>query len=660
MQRVDPYHWLSDRSDPAVLEYLKAENRYTEEMTGHLHGLRKRLYEEMLGRLREDDQTVPYRKGAYWYYSRTEAGRGYRIHCRKRGTLDAPEEVVLDVNALAADKKHLEIGVLEVSPDHAWLAYSVDEEGDERYVLRFKNLETGELSPESIPNTSYSLAWSADSRIVFYDVLDEASRPYRLYRHRLGSDPSEDVLVHEEHDDRFFMSVYNTRSEAFILMDLESAVTSEVRFLDASDPEGRFTVIEPRRQGVEYTVDHQGERFLIRTNDRAVDFELYEAPIERPGRASWEVVVPHREGVTLSDVVAFERHVVLFERQEGLPQLRVLDARGGQQLIAFDEAAYDIWPGINEEYVTTTFRFGYTSLVTPDSIFHYDLETGERTLMKQEPVIGYDASRYVSERIFAASHDGTPVPISLVHRRGVEARGPAPLLLNGYGAYGSSFDPSFAAHWVSLLDRGVTIAIAHVRGGGVMGRAWKEAGKLDKKENSFKDFIACAETLVEQGYTTPDLLAISGRSAGGLLVGAVTNLRPDLFRVVIAGVPFVDVINTLLDETIPLTVVEWEEWGNPKEPAAFETMAVYSPYDNIVPQDYPHMLVLGGLNDPRVGYWEPAKLVAKLRDTKTDDNLLLLRTNLGAGHGGASGRYKRLEERAFEFAFLLDRLGINE
>ncbi len=659
--RTDDYHWLRNRDDPEVIAHLEAENLYTERALAHTTTLQDTLYREMLSRIKEDDSTVPYRRGAYWYYSRTEKGRAYRIYCRRLGAPDAPEEIILDVNALAVGREYLSLGVFEVSPSHEWLAFSVDHDGDEQFILHFKDLRTGEVLTDTVPGTSYSLVWADDDRTVFYNVLDEANRPYRLYRHVVGTDPRHDALIYEEKDDRFFLWVYRTRSDRFILMDLESAVTSEVWFLPAGDPEGELRLVEARRQGVEYDVEHHDDRFFVRSNEDAINFALYETPVASPSRESWRELVPHREDVMLADVLAFAGHLVLLERQDGLPQIRVRPLDGGEEhMIAFADAAYDCWAGINEEFDTTSFRFGYSSLVMPASIFDYDLVTRTRELRKRELVRGYDSSRYASERIFAIADDGTRIPISLVHRVDTPRDGSAPLFLHAYGAYGFVHAPSFAPNWVSLLDRGLVVGIAHVRGGGEMGRPWKEAGMLGRKLNSITDAIRCVEALIERGYTSPDRVGMIGHSAGGIVVGGAINMRPDLLHAVIADVPFVDVVNTMLDETLPLTAVEWEEWGNPRIEQDYRTILAYSPYDNVKAQRYPHLLVLAGLNDPRVGYWEPAKWVAKLRDLKTDDNLLVLKTNMDAGHAGATNRYLRLRERAFEYGFLLDRFGITE
>jgi oligopeptidase B len=658
--RIDDYFWLRDRGDPEVNAYLEAENRYTSAMMRHTEPLQERLYQEMRCRIKETDLSVPERVDEYFYYSRTEAGGQYPIFCRKRGTLDAPEEILLDQNPLAAGHPYFRVGVTEVSPDHRLLAYSADTSGGEEYTLFIKDLVTNNLLAESVLKTSLGVAWANDSRTLFYTVLDHVRRPYRVYRHVVGSSPSADALVYHEFDESFFLDVSRTRSRRYILLDISSHSTSEVRFLSADHPEEPFQLVQPRQAGVEYSVTHHGERFFITTNDAAPNFRLVEAPVSNPSKENWSPVLPYRPEVKLDATDGFRSHLVVYEREAGLRQIRVLDLTSKQEhRIAFPEPVYTVRPQGNREFDTTLLRFAYTSLVTPASVIEYDL--AERTWMvrKQTEVLGgYDPSLYRSERLFAAAPDGARVPISLVYRAPLNHTGKRPLLLNGYGAYGLSYDPMFSSNALSLLDRGFVVAIAHVRGGEELGRPWYEGGRLLNKRNSFTDFIAAAEHLVAAGYATPDQLAINGGSAGGLLIGAVTNLRPELFRVALAEVPFVDVVNTMLDATLPLTVIEYDEWGNPKEADTYAYIRSYSPYDNIEAEAYPHMLITAGWNDPRVAYWEPAKYTAKLRAKKTDGNRLLLRTNMGAGHAGASGRYDYLREVAFKYAFLLDVLGV--
>ena len=656
--RVDDYFWLRDRTDPEVLAYLDAENRYTRAVMQHTEALQERLFQEMRGRIKETDLSVPERIDDYFYYSRTEIGGQYPILCRRRGSLEAPEEILLDQNPLAAKHAYFRLGASEVSPDHRLLAYSVDTSGAEEFTLYIKDLATGELLAERIEKTSHGLAWANDSRTLFYTVLDDARRPCRLYRHVVGRDPSQDPLVYFEPDPAFFLDVSRTRSRKYVMLDVSSHSTSEVQFVSADHSEELFRLVQPRRAGVEYTVAHHDDRFFITTNDAAPNFRLMQAPVERPSKEHWTPVLPYRPEIKLDSTDAFQQHLVIYERAAGLRQIRVLDLESGaDHLIPFPEPVYTVRAHANPAFDTTLLRFTYTSLVTPSSVVEYDLSLHSWTVRKQTEVRGYDPSLYRSERRFATAPDGVQVPVSLVYRVPLQLDGQRPLHLSGYGAYGLSYDPAFSSNSLSLLDRGFVVAIAHVRGGDEMGRAWYDGGRLLQKRSSFTDFIAAAEYLVAEGYTSPDRLVINGGSAGGLLMGAVTNLRPELFRVVLAEVPFVDVVNTMLDASLPLTVIEYDEWGDPNDPAAYSYIRSYSPYDNIEPKDYPHMLVTGGLNDPRVAYWEPAKWTAKLRAQKTDRNRLLLRTNMGAGHGGASGRYDLLREMAFKYAFMLDVLG---
>lgn len=658
--RIDDYFWLRDRSDPEVIAYLEAENHYTGAVMKHTEALQECLYEEMRGRIKETDLSVPERIDNYFYYSRTEAGGQYPIFCRRYGSLDAPEEILLDQNPLAANHAYFKIGVSEVSPDHRLLAYSVDTSGAEEFTLYIKNLTTGELLPESIGNTSVGVTWANDSRTLFYTLLDHARRPCRLYRHAVGTSSTTDVLVYFEPDESFFLDINRTRSRRYLLLDIASHSTSEVRFLDADQPEGAFRVVQPREPGIEYSVEHHDQRFFITTNDGAPNFRLVQAPVSSPSKANWSPVLPYRPDIKLDETDAFRSHLVVYERQAGLRQIRVMDLASGEaHLVPFPEPVYTLRAHENPEFETRLLRFTYTSLVTPSSVVEYDMAERTWTVRKQTEVRGgYDPSLYQSERVFATAPDGEQVPISLVYRAPLPLNGERPLLLNGYGAYGLSYDPSFSSNTLSLLDRGFVVAIAHVRGGEEMGRPWYEGGKLLNKRSTFTDFIATAEHLVAAGYTSSAGLVINGGSAGGLLMGAVTNLRPDLFRVVLADVPFVDVVNTMLDASLPLTVIEYDEWGNPGDRVAYEYIRSYSPYDNIEAKDYPHMLVTAGLNDPRVAYWEPAKWTARLRATKTNGNRLLLRTNMGAGHAGASGRYDLLREIAFKYAFVLDVLGL--
>ncbi len=660
-QRSDPYYWLRNRDDRDVLAYLEAENAYTAARMKHTEPLQEKLFAELKSRLRETDSTVPARHGDYWYYQRTEAGLQYPVYCRKRGSLDASEEVLLDGNELAAGREHFEIGDVRVSPDHGKLAYTVDFTGREVFELRVKDLLADRVLEDAIGNVYYGLAWADDGRTVFYTTLDDALRPHEVHRHVVGTTAEEDRLVYREEDERFHATVERSRSGAYVFVELSSQITSEVLYIPAGEPDREPKAVRRREQGVEYSVDHRGDLFYVLTNRDATNFQLLSVPTANPSPQNWSVVIPHRGDVTLQSVSAFDDFLAIEQRRGGLSGIRVLHLKSGRDdELTFDEPAYEVHLGENLEFATRALRYEYSSLATPPSVYDISLDTQTREMLKRFDPPGYDPSRYEVSRLWATAPDGVAVPISLVRRRDRAGAGPSPLLLEGYGSYGISNDPSFSANVASLLDRGVSFAIAHVRGGGEMGRAWYLEGKLLKKRNSFTDFIACAEHLVREGHTAPDRLAIVGGSAGGLLMGAVANLRGDLFRCVVAHVPFVDVVNTMLDPTIPLTVIEYEEWGNPNERPFFDYMLSYSPYDNVAERAYPHMLVTAGLNDPRVQYWEPAKWVARLRAQKTDDNLLLLKTNMGAGHGGASGRYARLREVALEYAFVLDRLGISE
>jgi len=656
--RVDNYFWLRDRNDPDTIAYLQAENAYAEEAMKSTGPLRASLYDEMLGRIKQADVSAPVKRDDYFYYTRTEAGKPYPIHCRKQGSLDQPEQVLLDGNDLAEGRKYFRIGNFITSPNHRLLAYSVDFEGNEMYTIRVKNLDTGELLPDEIPNTYYSLEWAQDNATFFYTVLDDALRPYKVFRHTLGV--AENPLVYHEPDERFTLGLAGTRSRAYIFINSDSSLTSEVRYLGAHEPWGEFSVLLPRVFGTEYDVTHRGESFFIRTNDGARGFRVVEAPVADPSKPNWKEIIPGRDGITVEEVAAFQDYLVTEERQGGLTQICIRDFRtGGLHQIEFPEPAYTAGLGSNAEFNTKLLRFHYTSLVTPQSVYDYDMETRERELKKQQEVLGgYDPSLYQSERIFALAPDGVEVPISIVYKKGLVRDGRAPLLLYGYGSYGISTDPAFSSNLLSLINRGFAYAIAHVRGGMDMGKPWHEDGRLLKKKNTFTDFIAAAERLIALDYTSPAHLAITGGSAGGLLMGAVINMRPDLFTAVVTRVPFVDSLNTALDATLPLTVGEYEEFGNPQEPEFYRYMKSYAPYENVAAQEYPAILITAGLNDPRVSYWEPAKWTAKLRAMKKASRPLLLKTNLDAGHFGASGRYEYLKEIAFNYAFLLGVLGI--
>lgn len=654
---ADDYAWMRERDNPEVRAYLEAENAHTDAVLAPLEGFRQALYKEMLARIKETDLSVPYKNGDYFYYSRTVEGLQYPIHCRKRGGVESAEEVTLDVNALAKGKPFMAVGAYEVSEDGRLLAYSTDDTGYRQFTLVVKTLATGAVSPP-LSTRATSVAWANDHRTLFYTTEDETTkRSNKLFRHTLGGAPE---LVYEETDELYGLYVGKTRSKAYVFATSASSTTSEVRCLSADAPAEPPRLLLARREGHEYYADHHGARFLIRTNDRGRNFRLVEAPADAPGEANWREVLPHRDAVMLEDIDCFAKHLVVSERENGLPRFAVTDlAAGRTHAIEFPEPAYSAYALVNAEFDTATFRFGYESFVTPRSVFEYDLATRGRVLLKQTEVLGgYDASRYASERIYARAADGTKIPVSLVFKKGVARDGGAPLLLSGYGSYGFAIPVTFNSNRMSLVDRGMVVAVAHVRGGGEMGKIWHEQGRMMAKSNTFADFIAAAEHLVAAQWTRPDRLVITGGSAGGLLMGAVVNMRPDLFRAVVAHVPFVDVMNTMLDATLPLTVGEYLEWGNPNEKDAYFYMKSYSPYDNLAARRHPAMLVKTSWSDSQVMYWEAAKYVAKLRTLGAGGGPILLKTNMEAGHGGASGRYDALRETAFDYAFILSQAGI--
>ena len=655
-RRVDDYQWLRNKGSRAVNAYLRSENAYTAAMMKPSQRMQETLYREMLARIKETDVEVPYREGEYFYYSRTRKGSQYRIFCRRHGSVDAPEQIILDVNQAAKGHKFYSLGAFDVSPDGNLLAFSSDTTGFRQYTLQLKDLRTGRMLSERIEKAR-SIAWASDNRTLFYAKEDDAKRAHRIYRHIIGA--SEDQLIFDEADERFSVSVSRSRSNEYLFLTSHSATTSEVRSLRADQPQANPALILARKPEHEYYVDHGHGLFYIVTNDKGRNFRLVTTLVDDPSPSRWKEVIAHRADVMLDGVEVFARHLVAHERAGGFPRLRVIRlADADEHLIEMPEPVYSVGGGANMEFDTDVFRFHYDSYITPDSEYDYHLDSRERTLLKQREVKRYDPSKYRSELHYAVMHDGRRVPISLVYRIDKRREGPQPLLLYGYGAYGYSLDVDFSSTRLSLLDRGVIFACAHVRGGGEMGKHWHDEGRMLHKKNTFSDFVACAEHLIREHYTQPSMLVIEGGSAGGLLMGAVTNLRPDLFRAVVAEVPFVDVINTMLDASLPLTTGEYEEWGNPNDKAYFDYMASYSPYDNLAKGDYPAMLVETSLNDSQVMYWEPAKYVAKLRRFKTDANPLLLRVNMDAGHGGASGRYDYLKEIAFTYAFILGSVNI--
>ncbi len=658
--RVDNYYWLNDRENPEVIAYLEAENGYTEAVMAHTDGLREELFAEIKGRIEQTDLSVPVFRQGYFYYTRMEEGKDYPIHARKAGSLDATEEILLDENERAEGHDFYGTGAVSVSSGNDLLAFAEDTRGRRIYTIRFKDLKTGEILDEEIARTAGNAVWAEDNRTVFYTKRDpQTLRSFQVYRHRLGTDPSDDPLVYEETDEEFSTFVWKTRSRDYLVISSSQTTMDEHRYLGARNPEGEFAVFVPRERGHEHSFDHFGDYFYTRTNlGGAENFKLMRTPVSATSTDRWEEVIPHRDDVFLQGFTPFRDHLVVNERVNGLVRLRVIPWDGsGEHEIAFDDPAYLAYTTENPEIDTSTLRFGYTSLSTPRTIYDYDMNTRARTLLKQDRVLGdFDPANYVVERLYAPARDGVEVPVSLVYRAGVEKDGDNPLLLYAYGSYGSSTEPTFSSPRLSLLDRGFVYAIAHVRGGQELGRRWYEDGKMFNKKNTFTDFIDVAEYLIAQGYTNPGKLFARGGSAGGLLMGAVTNMRPDLFRGVVAHVPFVDVVTTMLDESIPLTTFEYDEWGNPDDLESYNYMLSYSPYDNVEAKDYPNLLVTTGLHDSQVQYWEPAKWVAKLRAMKTDDNRLILRTNMDAGHGGGSGRDRRYEEMAFEYAFILDLL----
>jgi len=659
--RVDPYYWLKDRNNPEVIKYLEDENAYTKGVMAHTEALQERLYEELKGRVLQNDQSVPFREGNYFYYTRLVEGKNYPIYARKRGSLSAPEEIMIDANVLAEGKATFLIRAWQVSSGEDLLAFAADTTGGRVSSIRFKNLRTGELLPDIVPHAIGGIAWAEDNRTLFYTKPDPVSvRPYQVYRHRLGTPAATDQMVYEDKDETYYVGVFKTKSRAYIMIQSSQTMATEYSYIRADQPDAPFKILIPRERGHEYSANHFGDYFYILSNDHAKNFRLMRTPVARPGRNNWEEVIPHRPDVLIEDFEFFRDFLVLTERKDGLVQLRVRPWSGtNEYYLDFGEPAYLAYVSTNFEFDTPVLRYGYTSLTTPSSIYDYDMKTRQKTLLKRDQILGgFDPANYVTERFYSTARDGARVPVSLVYRKGI-AR-PAPLLLTGYGSYGSSSDPTFSSDRLSLLDRGFAFAIAHIRGGSEMGRAWYENGRQLQKKNTFNDFVDVADDLIRRGYTSPDRLFARGASAGGLLMGAVVNMRPELFRGVIAGVPYVDVITTMMDSTIPLTTGEYDEWGNPHDSTFYRYMLSYSPYDHVEQKAYPNLLITAGLYDTQVLYVEPAKWTAKLRAMKTGSNRLILRTNMEAGHGGASGRYKRWRDVAFEYAFLLDLAGLGD
>ncbi|MFC2084119.1 S9 family peptidase [Bacteroidota bacterium] len=660
--RIDNYYWLNERENPKVIEYLEAENAYKDTMLAHTKGFQEEIYNEIIDRIKQTDESVPYKDNGYFYYYRYEEGKEYPIYCRKKDNMDNEEEIMLNVNEMAEGYDFYRVVGLSVSMDNMYLSYGVDTLSRRKYDIYVKDLTTGETLSDKMSNTTGRATWANDNKTIFYQLKDETLRSYKILRHILGSDSKGDVEIYSEDDATFSTYMYKTKSKLYLIIGSYSTLSQEYRFLDASDPLGDFTILQPRERELEYSVSHFGDNFYILTNLDAKNFRLMVTPVNKTTKENWKEVIPHREDVLLENIEIFKDYLVVDERKNGLTQLRIIKWEdNSEHYLDFGEETYMAYISTNREYDTKLLRYGYTSLTTPNSTFDYDMVNKEKELLKQQEVLGdFSSENYHAERIYAKATDGAEVPVSLVYRKGLEKNGDNPLLLYAYGSYGGSMDPSFRSDRLSILDRGFVYAIAHVRGGQELGRDWYENGKLFNKKNTFTDFIACAEHLVDQKFTNPEKLFAYGGSAGGLLIGAVANMKPDLFRAVLAAVPFVDVITTMLDESIPLTTGEYDEWGNPNEKEYYDYILSYSPYDNIEAKEYPAMLVTTGLHDSQVQYWEPAKWVAKLREMKTDDNLLIMDCDMGAGHGGASGRFKRYKRTALQFVFMFDLLGIKE
>jgi len=656
--RVDNYYWLNQREDEEVLDYLKAENAYTDELMAHTKDFQEKLYEEIIGRIAQTDMSVPYKDNGYFYYSRYEEGKEYPIYGRKKDNLDGAEEIMLNVNDLAKDYSYYAVGGRSVSSNNKILAFGEDTLSRRIYTLRFKNLEDGSFYEDKILNTSGSAVWANDNKTVFYSRKDETLRSYKIFRHTLGEDPANDKEIFHETDGTFGTFVYKTKSKKYLVIGSYATLSAEYRILEADNPYGEFRIFQPRERDLEYAISHFGDQFYVHTNMDAKNFRLMKTSETATDKSNWKEVIAHRDDVLLEGMDIFEKYLVLSERKNGNTELRIIPNTGAEHYIKFDDEAYLTYTSTNMDFDTDILRIGYSSMTTPNSIYDYNMDTKDRTLLKQQEVVGgFNSDDYISERLYATARDGVKVPISLVYKKGYKKDGSNPLLLYGYGSYGNSMDPYFSSVRLSLLDRGFAFAIAHIRGGQEMGRLWYEDGKLFKKKNTFTDFIDCGKYLVDKKYAAKDQLYAMGGSAGGLLMGAVINMEPDMWKGVVSAVPFVDVITTMLDETIPLTTGEYDEWGNPNDKAAYEYIKSYSPYDNIEAKSYPAMLVTTGLHDSQVQYFEPAKWVAKLRKMKTDTNPLLLSTNMEAGHGGASGRFKRYKETAKEYAFFLDLAG---
>jgi oligopeptidase B len=653
--RIDNYYWLNDRENPEVIAYLNAENAYLQSELAHTKPLQTALFEEIVGRIKQDDATPPYFLGGYYYYTRFEKGKEYAIYCRKKDNIDAPEVIILDVNELAQGTTFCNVSNMDISPDTHLLAYAIDTVGRNNFVIRIKNLLTGETLPDTLTNTWGQMAWANDNKTLFYDLKDETLRAYKIKRHKLGG--KRDMTVFHEKDETFNVGIGRSKSNKYIFIASESTETSEHWILEANTPRSKFRCFHPRERGLEYHIDHHHSgKFYVVTDFEAKNFRLMETAETTTAKENWQEVIAHRDNVLLESIDCFQDFLVIEERKEGLTNFRIKNLTDQtEHYIDFGEADYAAGMGTNRAYNTSTVRYAYMSLTTPASTYDYNMATRQKILQKQQEIVGgFDANAYISARIHVTANDGTKVPVSIVHRSDTPLDGSAPCLMYGYGSYGAAMESSFSVARLSLLNRGFVFALTHIRGGNELGELWYENGRQLEKMNTFTDFIACAEHLIAQKYCTANTLFAMGGSAGGLLMGAVTNMRPDLFKGVIAQVPFVDVVTTMLDDTIPLTTGEYDEWGNPNEKIFYDYMKSYSPYDNVTAKNYPNMLITTGLHDSQVQYWEPAKWIAKLREVKTDTNKLLLYTNMEAGHGGKSGRFERFKEVAMEYAFMLD------
>lgn len=661
--RIDPYFWMNNPEDPEVIAYLNAENEYYHQMTAHTKKLQEDLFEEMKSRIKEDDSSVPYLYNGYYYITRFEVGKEYPIYSRKKGSLDAPEEIMFDCNEMAKGHSYFKLTGLSVSPDNQWATFAIDTKGRRIYTLQVKNLKTGEILADTIELTTGNVTWANDNKTLFYTRQDaQTLRSDKVYRHVIGTNPADDPLMYHEQDDTFSVMVMKSKSKKYIMIGINSTLTSEYRYIDANVPAGDFKTFQPRVRGLEYSVSHFGDHFYIVTNkDKATNFKVMKTPESKTGQQNWVDVIPHREDTLVEGIEIFKNYLVVEERNDGLNKLKIMPWSGAEAYyLPFELETYSAFVGTNVDFDTDILRFGYQSLATPFSVIDFNMTTRTKQIMKEQEVLGgkFDKKNYEEKRVWATATDGTKVPISMVWRKGMKQDGKNPLLQYGYGSYGISMDPGFDSSLLSLLDRGFIYAIAHIRGGEDLGRPWYEDGKLLRKKNTFTDFIDCSKFLIAEKYTSPENLFAAGGSAGGLLMGAVINMAPELYKGVIASVPFVDVVTTMLDDSIPLTTGEYDEWGNPNEKVYYDYMKSYSPYDNVEAKAYPNMLVLTGFHDSQVQYWEPAKWVAKLRKLKTDNNVLVFHTNMDAGHSGASGRFESLKETAMEYAFLLDLAGV--